>query len=185
MQTIEDRLAVLERGMTRWKLIAGALAIAFVGVHLMGAGPAPASAPSGHGSKPLTQPAASTTPAVPDTLQARHFEVVDDAGRVLARLDGTETGGHIQFYNASGKMVAEGGTTADGGSQFAVYDDADNPMDTAGISVAKEEADVIAEDKHGKVEISTGTAPGEAGETPRGISIQEHGRTVWQAGPRR
>ena len=155
------------------------------GEYLIGAGRVPAPAPTGSGSSPPTQPATSTAPAIPETLQAKHFEVVDDAGRVLARLDGTETGGHIQLYNVSGKMVAEGGTTADGGSQFAVYDDADNPMDTAGISVAKQEADVIAEDKHGKVEISTGTAPGEAGETPRGISIQEHGRTVWQTGPRR
>lgn len=185
MQTIEDRLAALERGTRRWKIVAVVLAAAFVGKYLIAAGRVPAPTPSGSGSSPPTQPATATGPAIPDTLQARRFEVVDDAGRVLARLDGTDTGGHIQFYNASGKMVAEGGTTADGGSQFAVYDDADNPMDTAGISVAKQEADVIAEDKHGKVEISTGTAPGEAGETPRGISIQEHGRIVWQTGPRR
>lgn len=169
--------------MTRWKIIAIVLAAGLIAMHLIGAGPAPAPATPGPESKAPTQPATSTAPAIADTLQAKHFEVVDDSGRVLARLDGMQTGGHIQFYNASGKVIAEGGTTADGGSQFAVYDDADNPTDTAGISVAKEEAAVIAEDKHGKVEFSTGTAPGEAGDTPRGISIQEHGRIIWQASP--
>lgn len=177
MQTIEDRLAVLERQMRRWKIVAAVFAAAIVGRYIIGAGPTPTAPPA----KPATQ--AASAPAVPETVQAKRFEVVDDSGRVLARIEGTETGGHILFFNSSGKTVAEGGTTGDGGSQFAVYDDADNPTDTAGISVAKEEADVIAEDKHGRVEISTGTAPGEVGETPRGISIQEHGRIVWHAGP--
>jgi hypothetical protein len=104
---------------------------------------------------------------------------------VLARLEGNEWGAHVQFFSATGKVVADGGSTPDGGSQFAVYDDADNPTDTASISVVKSEADVIAEDKHGKVQISTGTAPGEAGETPRGASILEHGRVVWLATQRR
>lgn len=179
MQTIEDRLAALERGMWRWKIVAGVLAVAIVGVYLMGAGPAPGPAQQKPGAKPQTPPPTSP-PAITDMVQARHFEVVNDAGKTLARLEGTDSGARIQFFSASGKVIAEGGSSTDGGSQFAVYDDADNPADMARISVAREEADVLAEDKHGKAQLSTGTAPGEAGETPRGVSILEHGRVVWQ-----
>jgi hypothetical protein len=182
MQTIEDRLASLERGMWVWKIVAGVLAVAIVGVYLVGAGPTPAQPPQKPGAKAQTPPpAAPPQPAVADTIQAKHFEVVSDGGKVLARLEGTEVGARIQFFSASGKVIAEGGSSTDGGSQFAVYDDADNPADMARISVAREEADLVAEDKHGKAQLSTGTAPGEAGETPRGVSILEHGRIVWQA----
>jgi hypothetical protein len=185
MQTIENRLAALERGMARWKIVAGALAVTLIGFYLAGAGPYPAPQPGRPVAKPLTQPAVAPAPPIPDTLRAKRFEVVNEAGRVLARLEGNDWGARVQFFNAAGKIVADGGSTPDGGSQFAVYDDADNPTDTASISSARSEADVIAEDKHGKVQISTGTAPGEAGETPRGASILEHGRVVWLANPRR
>jgi hypothetical protein len=181
MQTIEDRLAALEKGMWRWKIVAGVLAVATVGVYLMGAGPTPAPVPGKPGAKPqLPPPSAPTAPAISETIQAKHFDVVNDAGHVLARLEGTDIGARIQFFNASGKVIAEGGSSTDGGSQFAVYDDADNPADMARISVARQEADIVAEDKHGKAQLSTGTAPGEAGETPRGFSILEHGRITWQ-----
>jgi hypothetical protein len=186
MQTIENRLATLERGMRRWKIVAGVLAVAIVGMYVMGASPTPAPIPPKPGAKTPAPPAAPpAAPAIPDTLQAKHFEVVSDAGRVLARLEGNEWGARIQFFNASGKIVADGGSTPDGGSEFAVYDDADNPADMARVSVAKQEADVIVEDKHGKTQISTGTAPGEAGETPRGASIFEHGRVIWETREKR
>jgi hypothetical protein len=185
MQTIEDRLAALEQGMWRWKIVAGGLAVAIIGVYLIGAGPTPVQQQRASGKSQAAAATPPTAPAAPDTVQARHFEVVNDAGRVMARLEGTEVGARIQFFNASGKVIAEGGSSTDGGSQFAVYDDGDNPADMARISVAREEADVIAEDKHGKAQISTGTAPGEAGETPRGVSILEHGRVLWQTPQRR
>jgi hypothetical protein len=184
MQTIEDRLAILERGLTRWKIVAGVLAVAIVGAYVMGAGPTPPPIPAKPGAK-APAPVAPPAPPITDTLQAKHFEVVSDAGKVLARLEGNEWGARIQFFNASGKIVADGGSTPDGGAEFAVYDDADNPAQLARMSVAKEEADVIVEDKHGKAQISTGTAPGEAGETPRGMSILEHGRVVWGTKDRR
>lgn len=170
--------------MWLWRIVAGVFAVAVVGIYLTGAGPTPAQPPQKSGAK-AQPPAQPAQPAITDTVQAKHFEVVNDMGKVLARLEGTETGAHIQFFNASGKVIAEGGSSADGGSQFAVYDDADNPADMARISVAREEADVLAEDKHGKAQLSTGTAPGEAGETPRGVSILEHGRVIWQTRERR
>lgn len=171
--------------MMRWKIVAAALAVTLIGSYLAGAGPYPAPQPGRSGPKPLTQPAVPAAPLIPDTLRAKRFEVVNQSGRVLARLEGNEWGARVQFFSAAGKIVADGGSTPDGGSQFAVYDDADNPTDTASISSLRSEADVIAEDKHGRVQISTGTAPGEVGETPRGASILEHGRVVWQANSRR
>ena len=185
MQTIEDRMAMLERGMMRWKIVAGLLAVAIVGAYVMGAGPTPVPGQQKPGAKAPPAPPAPPAPAVTDTIQAKHFEVVNNAGKVLARFEGSDAGARIQFFNASGKIVADGGSTPDGGAEFAVYDDADNPAQLAKMSVAKEEADIIAEDKHGKVQMSTGTAPGEAGETPRGVSILEHGRVVWGTRDRR
>lgn len=201
MNNLEQRVAELERGMRRWRLVAAVLAAGMAGAYALAAGPLaqvqgiPGRSPIGAqpprmpvqpvspaASKPATEPA----PEVPAVLRARSVELVNAGGRVVARLDANDWGGRVQFFDGSGKVVAQGGADADGGSGFGAYDDADNPAEDAQLYVHRGQADVIAEDKHGRAQLSTGTAPGEAGEVPRGASVFEHGKSIWQTpAPRR
>lgn len=206
MNNLEHRVAELERGMRRWRRTAGVLALGVAGAYVLAAGPVgqpPGGAPPGRspiggqpgGGRTSVQPPVAppapphppTAPSVPEVLRAKSIELVNDAGVVVARLDANDWGGRIQFLNASGKVVAQGGSDADGGSGFGAFDDADNPAAAAQLYVRKDEADVIAQDKHGKALLSTGTPVGEAGDVPRGVSVFEHGKSVWQtpATPRR
>lgn len=186
--------------MRRWRLVAGVLAAGLAGACVLAAGPAgkpqpqsaPARSPIGAQSwrqpvKPATPaPATAPTPEEPPVLRAKSIELVNGSGRVVARLEANDWGGRIQFFDASGKVVAQGGSDADGGSGFGAFDDADNPTDDAQLYVHKGQADVFAEDKHGRAQLSTGPAPGEAGDVPRGASVFEHGRPIWQTpAPRR
>ncbi|HEY2586786.1 MAG TPA: hypothetical protein VGI81_13665 [Tepidisphaeraceae bacterium] len=192
MNNLEQRVAELERGMRRWRLAAGMLAAGLAGAYLLAAGPAGQSQPApGHspiGAQPPrtsvtpTPPAPETapTPEAPAVLRAKSVELVNGAGHVVARLDANDWGGRIQFFDANGKVVAQGGSDADGGSGFGAFDDADNPAEDAQIYVHKGQADVLAEDKHGRAQLSTGTPVGEAGDVPRGASVFEHGRAIWQ-----
>lgn len=201
MSNLEQRVAELERGMRRWRLVAGVLAAGMAGAYALAAGPLahvqgmPGHSPIGAqpprtpvlpvspaASKPTTEPA----PEAPPVLRAKSVELVNTGGRVVARLEANDWGGRVQFFDGSGKVVAQGGADADGGSGFGAYDDADNPAEDAQIYVHRGQADVIAEDKHGKAQLSTGTPPGEAGEVPRGASVFEHGKSIWQTpAPRR
>jgi hypothetical protein len=203
MSNLEQRVAELERGMRRWRLVAAVLAAGMAGAYALAAGPfglaqvhgAPGHSPIGAQpprtpvqpvspatSKPATEPA----PETPAVLRAKSIELVNASGRVVARLEANDWGGRVQFFDGSGKVVAQGGADADGGSGFGAYDDADNPAEDAQIYVHHGQADVIAEDKHGRAQLSTGTPPGESGDVPRGASVFEHGRSIWETpAPRR
>jgi hypothetical protein len=201
MNNLEQRVAELERGMRRWRLMAGVLAAGMAGAYVLAAGPL-GQPPAGPGRSPIgaqpprtpvqpvlpatSKPATAPTPEALPVLRARSVELVNGSGHVVARLEANDWGGRIQFFDAGGKVVAQGGSDADGGSGFGAFDDADNPADDAQIYVHKGQADVIAEDKHGRAQLSTGTPVGEAGDVPRGASVFEHGKSIWETpAPRR
>jgi hypothetical protein len=201
MKNLEQRVAELERGMIGWRRVAGVMALGMAGAYVLAAtgqeGPlAPGRSPIGGqpGRAPVQPvkptpptPATAPIPEAPPALRARSVELVNASGRVVARLEANDWGGRIQFFDAGGKVVAQGGSDAEGGSGFGAFDDADNPAEDAQIHVHKGQADVIAEDKHGRAQLSTGTPVGEAGDVPRGASVFEHGKSVWDsaAPPRR
>ena len=102
MNNIETRLSALER---QNKL----LRLGFVSALLIGA----ALFSLGFGKS-----------QIPDKLQAKKFEVVDDAGHVLARLDNFEGVGSLTTYTPKGEILVDIVPSKSGAGGIVVYDGA-------------------------------------------------------------
>ncbi len=59
--------------------------------------------------------AATTLQSVPDVIQAKKFEVVNDEGQLQVVLAANADGGGLAIANKDGKLVAAISTSADGG----------------------------------------------------------------------
>jgi hypothetical protein len=99
MQDLETRVAALERANRRYRLV--------FAVMLLGIGALVASGSGGQ---------------VPDKIQAKAFEVVNDAGRVLASMTTYEGNGSISTFNPKGKYLTDIVATKSGAGGIVTYD---------------------------------------------------------------
>lgn len=97
---IELRLAALERANKRYRLFFGILVCAICATALMGFG----------------------RNQVPDKIQAKKFEVVNDEGKVLARMDIFDGVGSVTTYTKSGEILTDIVPTKSGAGGVVVYD---------------------------------------------------------------
>ncbi len=100
MQTIEMRLKKLEATNRRYKTIVVLMIASFATLFMAF-------------KKPNT---------VPDVLQAKKFELVDDNGNVLVNLTQINGNGIIKTYNSSGKKLVNITYTANGEGYMALED---------------------------------------------------------------
>jgi hypothetical protein len=96
MQSIEERLARVERLVLRWKLAAIVLFMAVLGFAAMGA-----------------QPLLPTY--IPDVIHARRIDLVNEKGTVVASVGQIKGNGSLALYNENGKMQFVVAGTQDGG----------------------------------------------------------------------
>ena len=94
------RLAALERANKRYRFFFG---LTIVGVCAMGI--------MGFGKN-----------QVPDKIQAKKFEVVNDEGKVLARMDIFDGVGSVTTYNKSGEILTDIVPTKSNAGGIVVYD---------------------------------------------------------------
>jgi hypothetical protein len=96
MQSLEERLARVEKQVWRWKLAVVVLLLAIVGITAMGA-----------------QPELPTY--IPDVIHARRIDIINHKGVVVASVGQVKGNGSLALYNESGKMQTIVAGTKDGG----------------------------------------------------------------------
>lgn len=62
--------------------------------------------------------AATSLQSAPDVVQAKNFEVVNDAGKVCAELATNADGSQLKMFNKDGNLLAIFGANAKGGELF-------------------------------------------------------------------
>ncbi|MDG2422781.1 MAG: hypothetical protein P8M22_02250 [Phycisphaerales bacterium] len=62
--------------------------------------------------------AATSLQSIPDVVQAKKFEVVNDAGKVCAELATNANGSQLKMFNKDGNLLAIFGANANGGELF-------------------------------------------------------------------
>src|SRR5512134_3379501 len=97
---IETRVAVLERKNTRFRLMLGCALAGACTMALMGFG----------------------KNQVPDKIQAKSFEVLNDEGKVMARITTFEGDGAVTTYKPSGEILADIVSTKSGAGGMVLYD---------------------------------------------------------------
>ena len=70
--------------------------------------------------------AAKGATEAPDVIQAKKFEVVNDEGKTLVRIDGRKFGGALSLYNTAGMPVATLSTSKIGGA-ISINDNSSKP----------------------------------------------------------
>jgi hypothetical protein len=101
MKDLETRVAALERSNRRYRFFFGIVVLALAGLVALGAGG-----------------------GVPDKIQAKSFEVVDDAGGVLASMTTYLGNGSVTTYNPQGKILTDMVATKSGAGGIVTYDGA-------------------------------------------------------------
>lgn len=103
MNDLEIRVAALERANRRYRLFFGVIALAAVTAVISGAGG-----------------------GVPDKVQAKAFEVVNDSGTVLATMNIYQGNGAVSTMNAQGKYLTDIVPTKSGAGGIVTYDGAEH-----------------------------------------------------------
>src|SRR5256885_15697998 len=76
--------------------------------------------------------AARTVPSGADVLQARHFEVVDEAGKVGFAAYTTAAGGRIEVWNNMGRQVFSAGAVPGGKEPVGLWEQTLQTIDRQG-----------------------------------------------------
>jgi hypothetical protein len=136
-QQFEQRIIRLEKSVRFYRLCLAGLLVVFTGLVIM---------------------SFDKKNAVPDLIQAKAFQVVDDRGKVMVQLDKERNNGHISTYDPQGKrlvslITTDGGAggintfgrngdllfkltnTAEGGGYMALFNGKGNPVGEMGITV--------------------------------------------------
>lgn len=100
--SIEQRVAALERANKRYRLLLACVMVSACGLGLMGFG----------------------RHQVPDKIQAKNFEVLNDEGKVMVRISTFEGDGVVTTYKPSGEILADILATKSGAGGIVLYDGA-------------------------------------------------------------
>jgi hypothetical protein len=101
MQDIESRLLALEKANRLYRRLLGVAVVCAAAMAVGGAGQ-----------------------GVPDKVQAKTFEVLDDSGTVIASMSHYKGNGAVSTFNAQGKLLTDIVATAGGAGGVVTYDGA-------------------------------------------------------------
>lgn len=107
MNPIEQRLSRLEKRLNLYRIFFGVVIIVVCGAVLM---------------------SFDKRPSVPDVLQAKSFEVLDDNGNVIVSIAKDKEGGKVTTYSSQGKKLVSLITTDGGGGGINTFDDGGEVM---------------------------------------------------------
>jgi hypothetical protein len=138
MQSLEDRLAVLERAKRTQGRILAALGACLLALVTMGAGAGPS-----------------------DVLQARRIEVIDGGGKILLSMEARDGRGVLELQNEEGQRGALLSTTPDGGA-LALFDERAHQVVLVGAESDGGVAELSGADGRTRVRLGSGTASGGA-----------------------
>jgi hypothetical protein len=163
---INERLALLERSMRRYR--AALAAITVIAVTLLAGSPLVGAAKA------------------PEVVQAKRFEVVDDNGRVGAWLANTGDLTSLVFFDKSGKPRASLGNNGDA-TYLAFYDNT-GKITRVALSTTGNYASLRFNDEAGKMRAVLGNADlklasgsTEHREASSLVLLNEQGNVLWKA----
>lgn len=164
MQDIEVRLQTLERGLRRWKLVSVALALGLIGLAVVAAGPGD----------------------VQELVRCRRFEVVNDKGTVIARIENLPRprggdGGWFTCYGNDGSLKLRMGAQVGGDAQLSVMSGTENTDSFVTVNTSPEGGGQITLNGPNQAPyVRLAAPPGQ----PGAISISNPtGKPLWHAGP--
>jgi hypothetical protein len=96
---------------------------------------------------------ATSVQSVPDVIQAKKFEVVNDEGKSVARLSANEDGGYLSVCNKDGQVVALHGADENGGYSSICNKDG---IPVAGLAVKEYGSLLSIANKDGKMVVGLG-----------------------------
>jgi hypothetical protein len=164
MKTVEDRLAVLERSLSRWKVLSMGLVCGLMGVLACAAGSA----------------------SVQDVVRCHQIEVVNGNGAVVTRIetlpkDRGGDGGWITCFSNDGKLKVRLGAQVGGDGQLDVMSGADNVDSDVTLNASPEGGGQITlNGPNQSPYVKIAAPPGRSGQ----MSISNKtGATIWHAPP--
>src|SRR5437879_857642 len=101
MNQLEQRVSALEKSLRAYRIFFGSAVVLLIAAVLMSSG---------------------KKPAVPDRLQAKAFEVVDDYGNVIVELNKDKGNGSVSTYSSSGKKLVSLFTSEGGAGGINTFD---------------------------------------------------------------
>jgi len=99
--------------------------------------------------------AATSLQSVPDVIQARKFQVVNNEGKAMVDIFATANGGRLRISSKDGKQVAGIQATADGGGTLGIHHKDGKPV--AGFSATTDGGLLSVYNKDGKPVAGIGT----------------------------